>query len=505
MLAAIVGSSDDAIIGKDLDGTITSWNPGAEHMYGYAAHEVLGRNISLITPPDRLDELAAVMTQVSRGERVRNHETQRVCKDGCVLDVSVTISPICSSTGSVIGASAIGRDVTDRVSLEHDRNLLESRLRQSERLESLGQLAGGIAHDFSNLLAVILNCTASVKEELDDSRAARADLDQIHLAAEQACSLVHQLLAFVRREVLQREVVNLSGLVAEVDTLLTRIIGEHIRLITSSSADLWPVEADPGQLEQVVVNLALNARDAMPGGGVLSIETENFEVDAGYAESHRGLAPGRYVRLKVSDTGAGMAPSVLERVFEPFFTTKPRGEGTGLGLTTVSAIVAQAGGEIQLYSECGVGTTCRVLLPTTYRLPSSIAQPAPMNAVLHGTETVLVVEDADALREVTRRILASHGYRVLTSVDGVDALRQVECFEGTIDLLLTDVVMPVILGNELADRLRALRPEVRVLYMSGYAQPVLGASLGQQVAPLEKPFSDFQLLMRVRGVLDGGR
>jgi CheY-like chemotaxis protein len=312
-------------------------------------------------------------------------------------------------------------------------------------------------------------------------------------------------LAFVRREVLQREVVNPSGLVAEVDTLLTRMIGEHIRLITSSSADLWPVEADPGQLEQVVVNLVLNARDAMPGGGVRSIETENFEVDAGYAESHRGLAPGRYVRLKVSDTGAGMAPSVFEHVFEPFFTTKPRGEGTGLGLPTVSAIVSQAGGDIQLYSECGVGTTCRVLLPATDRLPSSVAQPAPMNAVLHGTETVLVVEDADALREVTRRILASNGYRVLTSSDGVDALRQVECFEGTIDLLLTDVVMAVILGNEFADCLRALRPEVRVLYKSGYSQPVLGASLGQQVALLEKRFSDFQLLTMVRGVLDGDR
>jgi CheY-like chemotaxis protein len=264
------------------------------------------------------------------------------------------------------------------------------------------------------------------------------------------------------------------------------------------------VEADPGQLEQVLVNLAVNARDAMPDGGLLTIDTENSEIDEAYTETHLGLVPGRYVRLRVSDTGFGMEQAVLDHVFEPFFTTKPRGEGTGLGLPTVFGIVAQAGGEIQLYSEPGIGTTCRVLLPTTDRAPTIGRSPTEPRD-LHGTETVLVVEDEDALREVARRILSRNGYVVLTSANGPEAIALVERHTGVIDLLLTDVIMPQMLGKEVAARIQELRPGLPVLYMSGYARPVLGPTLGEEIALLEKPFSEELLLIKVRDVLDNVR
>src|SRR5665213_956009 len=346
--------------------------------------------------------------------------------------------------------------------VEHER--LEGQLHQSQRMESLGQLAGGVAHDFNNLLAVISNYASFVSEELDDKEAAQNDLGQIRVAAERAAELTRQLLAFAGRKVLQPVIFDLNQVIIAVEQILRRTIGEHVELTISLSTDPWLVEADPGQLEQVLVNLAVNARDAMPDGGLLTIDTENSEIDEGYTEPHPGLALGRYVRLRVSDTGSGMEQAVLDRVFEPFFTTKPRGEGTGLGLPTVFGIVAQAGGEIQLFSEPGIGTTCRVLLPTTDRTPTigrSLTEPRD----LHGTETVLVVEDEDALREVARRILSRNGYVVLTSANGPEAIALVERHTGVIDLLLTDVIMPQMLGKEVAARIQEFRPGLPVLYM----------------------------------------
>jgi len=289
--------------------------------------------------------------------------------------------------------------------------------------------------------------------------------------------------------------------IKDVEQLLRRTIGEHVELVTTLASEPWLVEADPGQLEQVLVNLAVNARDAMPEGGVLAVDTDNIEIDAGYADTHPGLAPGTYVRLRVSDTGSGMEKSVLEKVFEPFFTTKPQGDGTGLGLPMVFGIVTQAGGEIQIYSEIGIGTTCRVLLPTTDRL-QSVSRPVEEARNLGGTETVLVVEDEDALREVTRRILAEQGYEVLTCANGPDAIKLAEKHGGSIDLLLTDVVLPKMLGNEIATRVQALIPGLPVLYMSGYAQAVLGSTLGDEITLLEKPFSEQQLLVKVRSSID---
>ena len=504
LLAAIVTSSEDAIMSLDLEGILTSWNFAAEEMYGYEASEVLGRHISLVSPPDRLDEIVEMLKRIPRDGAIQHYDTQRLRKDGTVFDVSVTVSPIRDASGEITGASGIIRDITQRLAAEREWRTLTVRLNQSERLESLGRLAGGIAHDFNNLLMVILNYANFAGDELDDKEAARGDLGQIHAAAERASKLTHQLLMFAGRKVLQPQVVNLNDVVTGVEQLLRRTIGEHVELTISLSRDPWLVEADPGQFEQVLVNLAVNARDAMPDGGLLTIDTENSEIDEAYTETNPGLAPGRYVRLRVSDTGSGMEQAVLDHVFEPFFTTKPRGEGTGLGLPTVFGIVAQAGGEIQLYSEPGIGTTCRVLLPTTDR-PPTIGRFPTEPRDLHGTETVLVVEDEDALREVARRILSRNGYVVLTSASGPEAIALVERHTGVVDLLLTDVIMPQMLGKEVATRIQELRPGLPVLYMSGYAQPVLGPIVGEEIGLLEKPFSEQLLLMKVRDVLDNVR
>ncbi len=390
---------------------------------------------------------------------------------------------------------------------------VQAQLRQAQRLESLGQLAGGVAHDFNNLLAVILNYAAFVSEELaaaaesgrpERLESARSDLGQITLAAERAATLTRQLLAFARREVTRPQVLDLGTVITTVEELLRRTLGEHVELATSLAGGLWPVLADPGQMEQVLVNLAVNARDAMPGGGTLTIDTSNITVDADTIAGGSEARPGRNVRLRVSDTGTGMTAEVIEHVFEPFFTTKEEGAGTGLGLATVYGILAQAGGHIQIYSEPGAGTTFNIMLPVTAEAAVPIAEPVPYQRLPQG-ETVLVVEDADALREVTRRIFARNGYHVLTAANGPEALDLARGHPGEIHLLVTDVVMPRMLGNEVAEKMQAIKPGIEVLFMSGYARPVLASQgrLGPNVALVEKPFSEAELLAQAGRVLNG--
>jgi PAS domain S-box-containing protein len=501
LLAAIVESSVDAIISKTLDGVITSWNLGAERMYGYEKSEVIGKHASLLLPPDRLDELDEALTRIANGGLVEQHDTKRICKDGTLLDVSVTISPVHDEEGVITGAAVVGRNITRRLTLERERRSLDVRLNQSERLESLGLLAGGVAHDFNNLLTVILSYASFVSEELDDRPSARADLEQIRLAANRASALTHQLLAFARREVLQPQVLSLNEVVTGVEQLLRRTMTERVELVISLSAEDSVVEADSGQLEQVLVNLVVNARDAMVDGGIVRVEICNVEIEEADSDTPPGLKAGRYAQVLVSDTGAGMDPSVLEHIFEPFFTTKLQGKGTGLGLPMVFGIVVQADGDVRFSSEPGVGTTCRILLPISDRRPCGLpAVPAPR--ILRGTETVLVVDDEEALCEVTRRILARNGYKVLTSTSGPAAIALLESHAGRIDLLLTDVIMRHMLGTEVADRARELRPGLPVLFISGYAQPVLGRTLGGETMLLEKPFSELLLLTKVRDALE---
>jgi len=384
---------------------------------------------------------------------------------------------------------------------------------QAQRLESLGQMAGGVAHDFNNLLAVILNYVTFVSEEVaaaaagpDSARhleSASADLAEIRKAAERAAALTHQLLVFARREVVRPQVLDLDSVITAVEELLRRSLGEHVELVTSLAGDLWPVLADPGQLEQVLVNLAVNARDAMPAGGTLTIDTGNIIVDADTIAGGSKARQGRNVRLRVSDTGTGMAAEVAQHVFEPFYTTKPDGAGTGLGLATVYGILTQADGNIQIYSEPGTGTTFTITLPVTAEAAAPAVNPVPYQRAPRG-ETVLVVEDEAALREVTRRILARNGYRVITAASGPEALDIAGGYQGEIHLLVTDVVMPYMLGREVAEKMRVIKPEIEVLFMSGYARQVLTSQgrLDPHVALVEKPFSEADLLALARQVLN---
>ena len=399
-------------------------------------------------------------------------------------------------------------------SADADNELLEAHVQQTQRMEVLGRLAGGVAHDFNNLLAVILNYSAFVSEELtaavesapdwEQREGVQRDVEQIQRAAERATELTHQLLAFARREVVQPRVLKLNDAVADVEQLLRRTLGEDMALITNLPDALWPILADPGQIEQVLVNLAINARDAMPQGGTLTIDTANVAVDADAVAGGSPVRPGQYVRLRVSDTGTGMPADVAAHAFEPFFTTRRDGAGTGLGLATVYGIVTQAEATIGIQSEPGAGTAFTIMLPVTEEAAASIEEDASYERTPKG-ETVLVVEDEEALREVTERIFTRNGYRVITAANGPDALTLVARHDGEIHLLVTDVVMPQMLGKEVAERVRELRPDIEVLYMSGYGLPVLASQgrLEPGVCLVDKPFSEAALLDKAGQVLNG--
>jgi signal transduction histidine kinase/CheY-like chemotaxis protein len=391
----------------------------------------------------------------------------------------------------------------------------ERSLIQAQRLESLGQLAGGVAHDFNNLLAVILNyasyaaedVAAAAEEGADPAlhlEAAGADVLQIKKAAMQAAGLTRQLLLFARRDVIRPQVLDLDSVISSVDDMLRRTLGEHVELVINLAGDLWPVLADPGQIEQVLVNLAVNARDAMPDGGTLTIETGNITVDADSIAGGSKASIGPNVRLQVSDTGIGMTAETAERLFEPFFTTKRDSGGTGLGLATVYGILLQAEGTIEIHSEPGVGTTFSIILPMTDEAAAPMVESAPYQRTPKG-ETVLVVEDEAALLEVTRRILTRNGYHVITAASGPEAIAIARGHPGEIHLLVTDVVMPQMLGKEVAETLRTIKPGIEVLFMSGYARPVLASQgrLDPNVALVEKPFSEADLLAMAGQVLNG--
>jgi nitrogen-specific signal transduction histidine kinase/CheY-like chemotaxis protein len=385
----------------------------------------------------------------------------------------------------------------------------QAQLQQSQRLEALGQLAGGVAHDFNNLLAVILNYAAFVDDELAaghdaDFEAAGRDVKQIQRAAERATALTHQLLSFARREVVQPQVLNVNDVVTEVRQLLDRTIGEDVVLHIDLTPDPGSVMADPGQIEQVLINLAVNARDAMIGGGVLTIDTANVVIDPDVKTTGSAVRPGRYLRLRVSDTGTGMPPDVIAHVFEPFYTNKPHGAGTGLGLSTVYGIVTQADATIDIHSQPGFGTTFTILIPVTEERAVAFAEEPSYQRNPKG-ETVLIVEDEEALREVTERIFTSSGYHAITATNGAEAVALAAQYDGDIHLLLTDVVMPNMLGKEAAEKIRQLRPDIEVLYMSGYAQPVLASQgrLDPDVNLIEKPFSASSIIEKAGRVLNG--
>jgi nitrogen-specific signal transduction histidine kinase/ActR/RegA family two-component response regulator len=394
---------------------------------------------------------------------------------------------------------------------QEDRERLRAQLEQAQRLEGLGQLAGGVAHDFNNLLGVILSYAAFVSEEIDTAaagntdpqwKAASEDIGQIRRAAERAAGLTRQLLSFARREVVQPQVVDLNDLLGNMASILRRTLGADLDLVTNLAEDLSPVLVDSGQFDQVILNLAVNARDAMPEGGSLTITTASVRVDRAYAAEWSSVLPGDYVLVTVADTGKGMPPDVIKHAFEPFYTTKSKGEGSGLGLAIVYGAVTQAAGHIRIQSEPGKGTTFTILLPVTTQSPTDAAQTPPSDQTAFGL-TALIIEDEEALREVTRRLLARQGYTVITAANGAEAITAANSYQGSIDLLLTDVVMPQMLGKEAAEQIQAIRPNIRVLYMSGYAQPVLASQgrLDPDVTLLDKPFTERELLDKVAAAL----
>ena len=497
-LASIVESSADAIIGKTLDGIVTSWNRAAERTFGYTADEAIGKPIAFLIPQDRPDEESQIIERVKQGEHVTHFETVRRRKDGKEINIALTISPIEDGAGTIVGFSKIARDITEQKGLE-------AQLRQSQKMEGVGQLAGGIAHDFNNLLTVINSYSAMVLGELDFSNPfVRNGIEQIKEAGHRAASLTRQLLMFSRQQVLEPKVLDLNEVISNVAKLLRRLIGEDITQVLCLHPALGRVKIDPGQMEQVIMNLAVNARDAMPGGGQLTIETENVELDNAHARKHALVQSGPYVMLAVSDTGCGMDADTQARIFEPFFTTKGPGNGTGLGLATVDGIVRQSGGTISVYSELGKGTTFKIYLPRIEKA-SELPEPGAASVeLLRGSETVLLVEDDEMVRALAQAILERYGYHVLAARNVHDALRFAQEGLGQIHLLLTDTIMPVMNGPELAKRFRSIRPETKVLFMSGYTDKVISytAALEPGTAFLQKPFTPQTLTRKVHEMLN---
>lgn len=687
-LAFLVESSEDAIIGKTLDGVITNWNKGAEKIYGYAAGEVIGKHISIIVPPERVDELKEILETVQSGRGLSLHETVRRKKDGQLIHVSLTISPIRDVTGRITGASTIARDITERklaeealheadrraireyerllervaslgqtfgtardlVSIyralsafalasmpcsvlflslyseaesarrvvylwsdgaegdtsglepvpvgddlvgqaiktgkiivhndyqetpegrqviaksgtnrdearvprsalvapmtvmgrvvgtieiqsydlaaygnEHvtamrlaanlaanaieNEQLLEQekervvQFQQSQKMEAVGRLAGGVAHDFNNVLTAITGYSDLSLRRLKPEDHLHLNITEIKKAAQRAAALTHQLLAFSRKQVLQPRVLDLNAIVSEMDKMLRRMIGEDLELLFDLTPELGRVKADPGQVQQILMNLVINARDAMPDGGKLTIQTANTYLDEEYARQHVAVLPGAYVMLAVSDNGSGMDESTQARIFEPFFTTKEQGKGTGLGLSTVYGIVKQSQGNIWVYSEVGLGTTFKIYLPQVEGQAEKIQLSENTKSLAPGTETLLLVEDDDMVRAIARVILTSAGYTVLEAADGEKALALCREHQGIIHLMLTDVVMPRISGRALADQVKELRPDIGILFMSGYTEEAIihHGVLNEGINFMEKPFTPETLTQKVRAVLN---
>jgi PAS domain S-box-containing protein len=491
-IRAVVDASPLAIIEYELDGRVRLWNRAAEQLFGWTSDEVAGGPVPVV-PEDHRRAYEELIGRLRAGETFTNYETVRLRRDGTPVHVSISGAPIRDEHGAVIGMTSVVTDITLRKELE-------ARLFRSEQLELVGRLAGGVAHDFNNLLTVIIGYSQGLLDR-PGGEEFHAELAEIRRAADRAATLTRQLLAFSRRQVLQPRVLNLHVLLREMESMLRRLIGEHIELVCDAQPDLGFVKADPAQLEQVITNLAVNARDAMRSGGVLTIEATNVESD----ETRVDLPSGSYVRLAVRDTGAGIEPHVLPHIFEPFFTTKDL-EGTGLGLASVYGTVTQTGGFINVFSELSRGTTFEIHLP---RMPQSEpgldTQERTASRRPQGTETILLVENEEALRRLTGEVLRGCGYSVLAASRPSEAFALSARHPGAIDLLLTDVVMPELSGPELAQQLLASRPRVRVLYMSGYTNGLVSPQgvLTEQTTFLGKPFTPAELAQAVRGLLDG--
>ncbi len=504
-LAAIVESSDDAIIAKDLHGVITSWNTGAERIFGYRSQEILGNPITMIIPSDRYDEENRILERLCAGERLNHFETVRITKDGRRLDVSLTVSPIKDSQGTIIGISKIARDITELKQNQEQRLKLETQLQQVQKMEAVGNLAGGVAHDFNNMLGVILGHAEMALEEIDPNHAVYSDLQEITNAAQRSADITRQLLAFARKQTIVPKVIDLNSTVEQMLKMLKRLIGEDIDLIWQPVSGPWLVKIDPTQVDQILANLCVNARDAIHGTGTIVVKTENSTLDKRYCENKMEFSPGEYVMLTVSDTGCGIDEHTLTHIFEPFYTTKNLGEGTGLGLATVYGIVKQNNGSVEVFSEPGKGTTFRVYLPRFSQMTGALPTNDGTNTAKRGQETILLVEDEPKIMRMTSIMLQRLGYSVLAANSPKEAIKLVEEFGEKIDLLITDVIMPGMNGKELAHKLLQKQTDMKCLFMSGYTADIINkqGKLEAGMSFLQKPFSRNELASKVRTTLDG--
>jgi len=494
-----------AVVEWDLEFRVTAWNPSAERIFGYTRQEAIGQRGSFIVPPSFRPQVDRVWHELLQkrsdgsSNQARFAHNDNITKDGRLISCEWYNTPLVDDTGRVLGVASLVQDVTERVALEE-------RLRQSQKMEAVGRLAGGVAHDFNNLLTVILGYSQIVADGVPKGSRLADSIAQIKSSADRAAGITRQLLAFSRKTVLSPRVINLNDILLNLDSLLRRLIGEDIEVLTVPAHDLGSVKADPGQIEQVVMNLALNSRDAMANGGKLTLETANVTLDQTYAGHREPLVPGDYVMLAVSDTGCGMSEETQARIFEPFYTTKEVGKGTGLGLSMVYGIVKQSGGYIWVYSEPDRGTTFKIYLPRIDQPVEASSGDKRSKTVPRGNETILLVEDDTQLRQLCSSVLTHCGYSVLVAASPEEGVDICHANHRDIRLLVTDVVMPGMNGRQLAERIQPVCPNLKVLYMSGYTNNAIVhyGVLDPGLWFLPKPFTLAALVAKVREVLDSG-
>lgn len=494
----LLEAAPDALIIIGSDGHILQGNAQTVLLFGYTREELYGQPVEMLLPEPFREIHSGYRTDYFAAPRTRlmgaGLELQGLHKDGRKFPVEISLSPLETEEGVQVIAAV--RDITEQ-------KMMQEQLFESQKLESLGRLAGGVAHDFNNLLTAITGYTELAQMDVSSESEAAKFLTNVQAAALRAAALTKQLLMYARRQMVEFTAINLNKVILGIDPLLRRTIGESYELVLSLEESLWNVRTNASQMEQVLMNLIINARDSMPGSGRILVETANVTLDADYAKFHPGVTPGEYAMFTVSDNGSGIAKETQARIFEPFFTTKEMGKGTGLGLATCYGIIKQSSGNIWVYSELGQGTTFKVYLPRLQATPV-IEEAIPQDEFTSGTETIMLVDDEPMVRDIAARVLRSQGYRVLEASNGAEALHIQSEWEGNIDLLVTDVVMPLMGGKELAQRLQQSRPDLKVLYMSGYTQNVIlqQGVLKPDVVLITKPFTSSDLMKKVYEVLN---
>ena len=498
MVTTLLESASEAILGIDRRGKIILANRRAEEIFNYTRAELVGASIETLVPESKRAIHASLREEYFDRPRIRpmgiGMELSGRRRDGSEFPVEVSLNIIETSEGSV--AIAFITDISQR-------KQLEEQLIHAQKMEAVGRLAGGVAHDFNNMLTVISGYGRMMVDELPPGDPLREYAEEICKAAERAGAVTNQLLSFSRRQLIQR-VINVNTVIVQTEKMLHRLLGEDIQLALELAQNIASIKADPNQIEQAIVNLAVNSRDAMPNGGQIFLQTANVRLDDAYVQTHLGVKPGEYVMIAITDTGHGMDPEVRKRAFEPFFTTKERGKGTGLGLATVYGMVKQSGGDIWVYSEVGKGTTFKLYFPRVDELPSETRSETTERVATENLDTVLVVEDEKPVRDLTVRLLQNLGYSVLSAASGQEAIAVSTSFSGNISVLLTDMVMPEMNGKQVAEALQRMRPNIKVLYLSGYTEhTVINHEIESGADFLPKPFSRETLSKKLGELLNG--